>query len=181
MPLNTPIQNKLISKGYRRELSIIIKIYIKESIYKGDKNSFNFKLAIFHDIYRHANVPHEAKAKAFPIILKSLALNFYYLNNTINKSFFQDICSAVQIYFKGFTKKAFKKVGKSKVLGLHLLLRTYKVQIQYNRGKNLYLLLCFILQEDKPAIQPIEEIYKYKDKYGQFISGFINTRFRELK
>ena len=29
--------------------------------------------------------------------------------------------------FKGFTEKAFKKVRKSKALGLYLLLKTYKV------------------------------------------------------
>ena len=69
----------------------------------------------------------------------------------------------------------------SKILGLHLLLKTYKVWVQHNRGKNLYLSLCSILQEDKPAIWSIEEIHKYKDKYSQFISGLINTRLRELK
>ena len=90
-----PIQNKPTSKGYRQELSIIIKIYIKESKYRGNKNNFNFKLAIFYNIYRHANILYKAKAKAFPIILKGLVLNFFYLNNTINKSFFQDICSAI--------------------------------------------------------------------------------------
>ena len=31
--------------------------------------------------------------------------------------------------FEGFTKEAFKKVGKSKALGLYILLRTYKVQV----------------------------------------------------
>jgi hypothetical protein len=85
MPLNTPIWNKPILKGYRRELSIIIKMYTKESKYKGNRDSFNFKLAIFYNIYRCADVPYKAKVKAFPIILKGLALNFYYLNNTINK------------------------------------------------------------------------------------------------
>ena len=31
--------------------------------------------------------------------------------------------------FKGFTKEVFKKVGKNKILGLHLLLKTYRVQV----------------------------------------------------
>ena len=105
MPLNTPIQNKPILKGYRRELGIIIKIYTKENKYRSNRNSFDFKLAIFHDIYGRANVLYEAKAKAFPIMLKGLALNFYYLNNTINKLSFQDICSAIQTYFKGLKYK----------------------------------------------------------------------------
>ena len=89
------MQNKPTSKGYRQELSIIIKIYTKESKYRNNKNSFNFKLIIFHNIYRHANILYKAKAKAFPIMLKGLALNFFYLNNTINKSSFQDICSTI--------------------------------------------------------------------------------------
>ena len=100
-----PIQNKPTSKGYRQELSIIIKMYTKESKYRGDRDSFNFKLAIFYNIYRRVNVPYKAKAKAFFIILKGLALNFFYLNNTINKSSFQDICSTVQTYFKGLKYK----------------------------------------------------------------------------
>ena len=90
-----PIQNKPILKGYKRELSIIIKIYTKESKYRGNRDSFNFKLAIFYNICEHADVLYKAKAKAFPTILKSLALDFFYLNNTINKSSFQDICSAI--------------------------------------------------------------------------------------
>ena len=75
-------------KGYRQELSIIIKMYTKKSKYKGDRDSFNFKLAIFYNIYRRADVLYKTKVKAFPIILKGLVLDFYYLNNIINKSSF---------------------------------------------------------------------------------------------
>ena len=63
-------------------------MYIKESKYRGNRNSFNFKLAIFHNIYRHANILYKAKVKAFPMMFKGLVLNFFYLNNTINKSSF---------------------------------------------------------------------------------------------
>ena len=75
-------------KGYRQELNIIIKIYTKESKYGGNRDSFNFKLTIFHNICGCANILYKAKAKAFPIMLKGLVLNFFYLNNTINKLFF---------------------------------------------------------------------------------------------
>ena len=105
MPLNIPIQNEPTSKSYRRELSIIIKTYIEKSKYKSNRDSFNFKLAIFYNIYRRANIPHKAKAKAFLMMLKGLVLDFFYLNNTINKSSFQDICSTVQNYFKGLEYK----------------------------------------------------------------------------
>ena len=90
-----PIWNKPTLKGYGRELSIIIKIYTEESKYGGNRDSFNFKLAIFHNICGYADILYKAKAKAFPIMLKGLVLNFFYLNNTINKSSFQDICSTV--------------------------------------------------------------------------------------
>ena len=74
-----------MSKGYRQEFNIIIKMYTKESKYGGNKNSFNFKLTIFYNIYRCADILYKAKVKAFPIMLKGLVLNFFYLNNTINK------------------------------------------------------------------------------------------------
>ena len=83
-----PIWNEPMSKNYRRELNIIIKIYIKESKYKNNRDSFNFKFTIFYNICGRANILYKTKAKAFPIILKGLALNFFYLNNTINKSSF---------------------------------------------------------------------------------------------
>ena len=63
-------------------------MYIEESKYKSNRDSFNFKLAIFYNIYKHVNILYKAKAKAFPIMLKGLILNFFYLNNTINKSSF---------------------------------------------------------------------------------------------
>ena len=100
-----PIWNKPILKGYGQELSIIIKIYTKESKYRGNRDSFNFKLTIFYNIYRRANILYKAKAKAFSTMLKGLVLDFFYLNNTINKSSFQDICSAIQTYFKGLEYK----------------------------------------------------------------------------
>ena len=93
--LNMLIWNKPILKNYRQKFNIIIKIYIKESKYKSNKDSFNFKLAIFYNIYRCADVLYKVKVKAFPIMLKGLVLNFFYLNNIINKLSFQDICSAI--------------------------------------------------------------------------------------
>ena len=88
IPLNILIWNKPTSKGYRRELNIIIKIYTKESKYRGNRDSFNFKLTIFYDIYGYINILYKAKAKAFPTMLKGLVLDFFYSNNTINKSSF---------------------------------------------------------------------------------------------
>ena len=80
IPLNMPIWNKPTSKGYRQELSTIIKIYIEESKYGGNRDSFDFKFVIFHNIYGRADILYKAKAKAFPIMLKGLVLDFFYLD-----------------------------------------------------------------------------------------------------
>lgn len=53
----------------------MVKIYMKEAKHGGEYGSFYFKLAISHDICFRANVPPEAKAKAFPTMLKGLALD----------------------------------------------------------------------------------------------------------
>ena len=45
-----------------------------------------------------------------------------YLYNFILQELFKED-------FKGFTEEVFKKVRKSKILGLYLLLKIYKVQI----------------------------------------------------
>ena len=68
-----------MSKGYRQELSIIIKIYTKESKYGGNRNSFNFKLTIFHDICGHADILYKTKYKLAVFIFIFIDL-FYRLN-----------------------------------------------------------------------------------------------------
>ena len=83
-----PIWNKPILKGYGWEFNIIIKIYIEESKYRSNRDSFNFKLTIFYNICGCVNILYKTKAKAFPIMLKGLVLDFFYLNNIINKSSF---------------------------------------------------------------------------------------------
>lgn len=45
--------------------------------YSGENDSLTFKLTIFHDICARADVPYEATMKAFPTMLKGLALDYY--------------------------------------------------------------------------------------------------------
>ena len=53
---------------------------MEDNKYSGEDNNFNFKLAIFYNLYSRANIPQEAKVKAYPTILRGLALNHYYTN-----------------------------------------------------------------------------------------------------
>ncbi len=69
--------------------------------YSGENDNFNFKLTMFHDLYNRADIPNNVKMKAFPTMLRSLALNHYYAN-IINKHLdFDGICNAITNYFEG--------------------------------------------------------------------------------
>ena len=68
------------STGYGRELSNLAKIYTDDTKYSGRNEGFTFKLAIFHDICSRADVPPEAKMKAFPTMLKGPAIDNYSSN-----------------------------------------------------------------------------------------------------
>ncbi len=72
---NPPAATITTSIGHGRELSNLAKIYTDEAKYSGRNDSFTFKLAIFHEICSSADVPPEAKMKAFPTMLKGLALD----------------------------------------------------------------------------------------------------------
>lgn len=70
-----------ISKDYNRKLSNLAKIYTNYIKYSGYINSFILKLTIFHNIYLRVDILLETKIKTF---LKSLALDYYYLNINIS-------------------------------------------------------------------------------------------------
>ncbi len=91
------------STGHGRELSNLAKIYTNNAKYSGRNNSFTFKLAIFHDIYSRADVLPEAKMKAFPTMLKGLALNYYYSNISTSAIAmnFDRVCNSIRNYFEG--------------------------------------------------------------------------------
>lgn len=72
----------ITSIGHGRELSNLAKIYSDDAKYSGCNDSYIFKLAIFHNICLRADVLPEAKIKAFPTMLKGLALDYYYFNMT---------------------------------------------------------------------------------------------------
>ena len=132
------------TSGHGQELSNLAKMYTDETKYSGKNDSFTYKLTIFHDICTRADVPHEAKAKAFPTMLKGLALDYYYSN--INKRttlMLDEICYAMRAYFEeaeyekgllsrwnGTTLKSVinrtENEGKSMEECLHLLIKDFR-------------------------------------------------------
>ena len=78
-------------------------MYIEDNKYSREDDNFDFKLTIFYGLYSRANIPQEAKAKAYPIILRGLVLNYYYTNlkNITITLLFNQICNIIHYYFKG--------------------------------------------------------------------------------
>ena len=69
--------------------------------YSGENDNFDFKLTVFHDLYNRADIPDYIKVKAFPTMLRGLALDFYYAN-IVNKHLnFDGTCNAITNYFEG--------------------------------------------------------------------------------
>lgn len=81
---NPPVAMITASIGHSRELSKVAKIYTNKAKYSGCNDSFIFELAIFHDISSKADIPPNTKMKAFPTMLKRLALEYYYSNISIS-------------------------------------------------------------------------------------------------
>jgi hypothetical protein len=89
---------------YSRDLATLAKIYTEESKYSREDNNFNCKLMIFNDLYDRVDIPQAAKIKGFPIILHSIALDFYY-ENKVTYITFNSICNAIRNHFKGLEYK----------------------------------------------------------------------------
>src|SRR6266480_3650336 len=69
--------------------------------YSGENDNFDFKLTMFHDLCNRADIPDHVKMKAFPTMLRSLALDYYYANIVKQQLDFDGICNAITNYFEG--------------------------------------------------------------------------------
>jgi hypothetical protein len=83
----------------------LAKIYMEDSKYSRENNNFDFKLIIFHNLCRRANIPkdEDIMANTYPIILYGLALDYYYsnLNNIVLTLSFNQIYNITCVYFEG--------------------------------------------------------------------------------
>lgn len=80
----SPIAIVTTNIGYSRKLLNLVKIHTNNIKYSSYNDRFTFKLVIFHNICLKSNIPPKAKMKAFFIMLKNLALDYYYLSIIIN-------------------------------------------------------------------------------------------------
>ena len=78
----------------------LAKSYTDDVKYGSEGDNFSLKLTVFYDICGRVGVPAEAYRKALPIMLKGLALDYYY-SDLINSSLtFDQLCQTIQQHFK---------------------------------------------------------------------------------
>jgi hypothetical protein len=86
--------------GYGKEIATVTKIYTDDQKYSGVDDSFDFKLAIFYDIYNRSSLPPKGYIATFPIMLKGLTQAHYY-NYSLSTKPFDPACTYMQNFFKG--------------------------------------------------------------------------------
>ncbi len=94
---------KTSDTDYDRKLVNLTKLYSDETKYSEKNDNFSFKLIMFNDMCDRVDVSFEAKLKAFSIMLKELAFDYYYANvaSSKNASFtFDDVCISIMSYFE---------------------------------------------------------------------------------
>ena len=63
---------------YSKGAVIVTKIYTDDQKYNRVNKSFDFKLTIFEDIYRRADLQPDSYIVTFPNMLKGLTQDYYY-------------------------------------------------------------------------------------------------------
>jgi hypothetical protein len=80
-------------------------MYTEDSKYSRGNDNFDFKLIIFHNLYRRANIPKDkdVMTNTYLTILYGLALDHYYsnLDNIALTLSFNQICNIICLYFEG--------------------------------------------------------------------------------
>jgi hypothetical protein len=76
-PLLPLLEHNTQAPNYTKNISEVAKQYENDYKYDGS-GSLNIKLDIFFDICKRNDVPTELYMRAFPIMLKGLALDQYY-------------------------------------------------------------------------------------------------------
>lgn len=90
------------TSGFGKELSNLARIYNSEMKYTGDQDSFDYKMTIFLDNCKRADIPDHVLAKAYPIMLSGPAISHYYSNMASNnQATFKIMCQSTKNYFEG--------------------------------------------------------------------------------
>jgi hypothetical protein len=84
---------------YDKELSMLNKLYKEKNKFESTENNFDFKLTIYLDKCRHADLPKHAYEKGISAMLTDETLTRYYVNRA-NFITFNDFCISMRTYFE---------------------------------------------------------------------------------
>jgi hypothetical protein len=85
--------------AYDKGLSMLNKLYKKKKKFENTENNFDYKLTIYLDKCRHADLSDHVYEKEISIILIDEKLTRYYVNKA-NFITFNDFCISMQTYFE---------------------------------------------------------------------------------
>jgi hypothetical protein len=84
---------------YAKELLALNKLYNNEEKFEDTKDNFDFKLIIYLDKCKFADLPEHACEKGVSLMLTSETLTYYYVNRD-NFITFNDFCTSMRLYFE---------------------------------------------------------------------------------
>jgi hypothetical protein len=84
---------------YEKELSMLNRLYKNEKKFERTENNFDFKLTIYLDKCRHADLSKHAYEKEISVMLTDETLTRYYANRA-NFITFNDFCINMRTYFE---------------------------------------------------------------------------------
>jgi hypothetical protein len=87
--------------SYEKELSTLNKLDKEKKKFEDTENNFDFKLTIYLDKCKHADLSKHAYDKEISVMLIDETLTRYYVNRT-NFITFNDFCISMRTYFEDF-------------------------------------------------------------------------------
>ncbi len=84
---------------YAKELSALNKLYKNEEKFENTENNFDFKLTIYLDKCKFADLSKHAYEKDVSLMLTNETLIYYYVNRD-NFITFNDFCISMRLYFE---------------------------------------------------------------------------------
>jgi hypothetical protein len=84
---------------YSKELSALNKLYKNEEKFENTRNNFDFKLTIYLDKCKFANLSEHVYEKDVSLMLTNETLTYYYVNRN-NFITFNEFCISMRLYFE---------------------------------------------------------------------------------
>jgi hypothetical protein len=151
------VNQSIKSSDYDRELINLTKLYSDDAKYSEENDNFSFKLIMFNDMCDRVDVLNEAKLKVFSIMLKRLALNYYYSNVINSKASltFDDVCVSITSYFEDaeYRRSILNKWNNI----------TLKTMMSFNESKSMNECLQLLIKELRHLQHELESTLRIDD------------------